>query len=58
MNIKEIREKTLLTQREFAKELNISLGIVQRWEQNKNEPSLRYKRKIIEFCKSKNIEIV
>lgn len=57
MSVKAIREKVLLTQREFAKELGISLGIVQRWEQGKNEPSLRYKRKLVEFCKANGIEV-
>ena len=50
MDIKEIRQKALLTQKEFADVLGVSVGIVQRWEKG-FEPSFRYKRKILEFCK-------
>jgi DNA-binding transcriptional regulator YiaG len=57
MKVKEIRQKLMLTQKEFADELKISLGVVQRWEQGINEPSLRYKRKLVEYCKSKGFEI-
>lgn len=57
MKVKEIREKVMLTQKEFAEELKISLGVVQRWEQGINEPSLRYKRKLVEFCKVNGIEV-
>lgn len=56
MDIKGIREKALLTQKEFAKELGVSIGIVQRWEKNENQPSLRYKRRLIQFCKENGIE--
>lgn len=58
MDIKEIRKKAMLTQREFAKVLGVSLGIVQKWEQKNVEPSLRYKRKIVEFCKENKIVII
>lgn len=57
MKVKEIRQKVMLTQKEFADKLNISLGVVQNWEQGKNEPSLRYKRKLVEFCKANGIEV-
>ena len=57
MSVRDIRQKALLTQREFAEKIGASLGIVQRWEQGKNEPSLRYKRKLVEFCKANGIEV-
>jgi DNA-binding transcriptional regulator YiaG len=57
MKVKEIRQKVMLTQKEFANVLNISLAVVQNWEQGKNEPSLRYKRKLVEFCKANGIEV-
>lgn len=56
LEIKNIREKALLTQQEFAKELDVSYSVVQKWEQNKLKPSLRYKRRIVEFCKKNGIE--
>lgn len=57
MRVKEIRKYMMLTQEEFAKELGFSLGAIQRWEQGINEPSLRYKRKLVEFCKANGIEV-
>jgi DNA-binding transcriptional regulator YiaG len=57
MNIKNIREKVLLTQSEFAKELNVAFSTIQSWEQGKATPSFRMKRRIIEFCKNNDIEI-
>jgi DNA-binding transcriptional regulator YiaG len=56
--IKQIREKALLTQSEFAKILNISFATIQSWERTNNVvPSFRMQRKIIEFCKNNNIKI-
>ena len=56
MDIRKIREKALVTQKEFAKALGVSIGIVKRWEKNENQPSLRYKRRLIQFCKENGIE--
>lgn len=58
MNIKNIREKVMLTQEELAKVLGVSFRTIQSWEQGKCEPSLRLKRKVVEFCKQNNIEVV
>ena len=57
MKLKEIREKLMLTQEEFAKAVGVSYKAIQNWEQGKNEPSLRYKRKLVEFCKANGIEV-
>ena len=55
--IKCIRQKAILTQQEFAKELNISLMTLYRWEIGKNKPSYIAQRKILEFCKNHNIDL-
>ena len=57
MDIKEIRRKALMTQTEFAKAIEVSLCAVQCWEQEVNKPSFKNLRKIIDFCKKRNIEI-
>ena len=57
MKLKEIREKLMLTQQEFAKAVGVSYKAMQNWEQGKNNPSLRYKRKLVEFCKANGIEV-
>lgn len=49
--IKEIREKLLLTQTELAAKLHVSYATINRWENSKNEPSIRAKRKIRDLRK-------
>lgn len=56
MKVKQIREKALLTQQEFAKEIGVSIATVQSWEQKNITPSFKFKRKIIDFCKEKKIK--
>lgn len=53
--IKKIRTEKLLTQKEFAQMVGVSLFAVRMWEQGKRSPSLRHQRKILEFCKKHNI---
>lgn len=57
MNIKNIRQKALLTQKEFAEELCVSLSTISKWENNERNPSIKQQRKIIDFCKRKGIEL-
>lgn len=54
MNIKQIREKLLLTQKELADKLKVSVVTVQRWEMGQ-VPSFRQQRKIATFCKRNKI---
>lgn len=44
--IKELRNKMLLTQTEFADLLGVSFGSVNRWENGKYEPTIKAKRKL------------
>lgn len=53
----EIRNKKFLTQEELAKELGVSFATVNRWENKKFEPSMREKRKIIDYCTQNNLII-
>ena len=45
-DIKQLREKLLLTQAEFAAELGVSFETVNRWENGKHEPTMKAKRKL------------
>lgn len=56
MDIKKIRTTAMLTQMDFAKEIGVSYVTIAKWEKNKAEPSLRHKRKIIEFAIDNGIE--
>ena len=56
-HIYHIRKKLLLTQRELAKELNVSYETVNSWEQGRRNVGVVSERKIREFCKRMNIKI-
>ena len=54
--IKELRNKMLLTQTEFAVLLGVSFGSVNRWENGKYEPTIKAKRKLKVLCLEYNIK--
>ena len=54
--IKELRNKMLLTQTEFADLLGVSSGSVNRWENGKYEPTIKAKRKLKVLCLEYNIK--
>lgn len=54
--IKRLRLKMLLTQEEFAHFLGVSFESVNRWENGKNEPTMKIKRKLAELFSQWNIE--
>ena len=54
--IKELRNKMLLTQTEFADLLGVSFGSVNRWENGKYEPTIKSKRKLKVLCLEYNIK--
>jgi putative transcriptional regulator len=53
-NIRLLREKYLLTQEEFAKELGVASSTVNRWETGKARPNMTAMRTIKIFCESRN----
>ena len=54
--IKKLRLKLLLTQVEFASLLGVSFESVNRWENDKNEPTMKIKRKLAQLFKENNIQ--
>jgi DNA-binding transcriptional regulator YiaG len=48
--IKNTRMKALLSQEEFAKELHVSVGTINRWEHGKSKPSITAMKSIKAFC--------
>ena len=55
--IKKLRNKMILSQTEFAKELDISFATVNRWETGKYEPTIKAKRKLAPYFKKYKIEV-
>lgn len=55
--VKELREKLILSQQEFADLLGVSFASINRWETGRYEPTIKTKRKIVELCKENNIDL-
>lgn len=47
--IKKLREVMLITQKELAEMLNVSVVTVNRWENLKFEPAIKEKRKLVKL---------
>lgn len=55
--VKELREKLILSQQEFADLLGVSFASINRWETGKHKPTIKVKRRIVELCKQNNIDM-
>lgn len=49
-NIKQTRQRLFFSQEVFAKELNVNITTVSRWETGKSKPNMSTMRQIKEFC--------
>ena len=54
--VRKLREKFLLTQEDFAKELGVAFSTVNRWENGKEMPTYKSMRLIMTYCKDNNIQ--
>lgn len=48
--IRIMRKKALMSQEDFAKALNVSVGTINRWENGKTKPNITAMKKIKAFC--------
>lgn len=55
--VKELRDKLIMTQVEFATFLGVAYQSVNRWEAGTNKPTTKAKRKIVELCKENGIAL-
>jgi len=55
--IKKIRETLFMTQTEFAKMLGVTFETVNRWENQKFDPSMKIKKKLNDICIENNITL-
>ena len=53
--IRIMRKKALLSQEDFAKALNVSVGTINRWENGKTKPNITAMKKIKAFCEENSI---
>lgn len=56
--IKKLRQRCLLTQKDFAKEIGVAFSTVNRWEGNKAKPNLSAMKNIKEFCRRNEIDFL
>lgn len=54
--VKIAREKLVLSQAEFAKELGVAFSSVNRWENGARIPTYALQRKFYEYCSAKGID--
>lgn len=54
--LKRIRQRCLLTQQDFAKEIDVAFTTVNRWEGGKAKPNLSAMKNIKNFCLKNDIE--
>ena len=55
-NVKQMRQCLFFSQEAFAKELNVNLTTVSRWETGKSKPNMSTMRQIKEFCEKHNAD--
>lgn len=55
--VKELRDKLIMTQKEFANLLGVSFASINRWETGTNKPTTEAKRKIVKLCKENNVKL-
>ena len=55
-NVKQMRQRLFFSQEAFAKELNVNLTKVSRWETGKSKPNMSTMRQIKEFCEKHNAD--
>lgn len=51
--IKKIRQKSFMTQEEFASEFNVAFSTINRWENGKTVPNMKAMKQMKEFCEKK-----
>ena len=54
--IKRVRQRSMLSQEEMARELGVSFATVNRWETGRAKPTYRTLRLIDDFCQKRGIE--
>ena len=55
--VKDLRDKLIMTQAEFAKMLGVSFTSINWWENGLNRPTTSARKHIAELCKENNIEL-
>lgn len=52
-----LRNKLIMSQEDFAEYLGVSFASVNRWEKGHHEPTIRFKKRIVQLCKENGIDL-
>lgn len=55
-NMRSTRQRLFLSQEALAKELNVALSTVNRWETGKSKPNLSKLKQLKEFCEKNSAD--
>ena len=55
--VKDLRDKLIMSQAEFANMLGVSFTSINRWENGLNRPTTVTRKRIVQLCKENNIEL-
>lgn len=55
--VKDLRDKLIVTQAEFANMLGVYFTSINRWENCINRPTTAARKQIVQLCKENNIEL-
>lgn len=50
--LRQVRQRSFLSQEAFARELDVSFSTVNRWEGGRSKPNLSAMKKLRDFCAS------
>ena len=53
--IKKIRQRSFMTQEQFAAEMGVAFSTVNRWENGKTIPNMTAMKQLKDYCEQKNI---
>ena len=53
-----LRNKLIMSQEEFAKYLGVSFASMNRWEKGHHEPTIKFKKKLIDEFKKNKIQLI
>lgn len=56
--IKKIRQKSFMTQEEFASEFGVAFSTINRWENGKTVPNMKAMKQMKDFCEKMGFLLV
>jgi DNA-binding transcriptional regulator YiaG len=55
--IKKIRQKSFMTQEEFASEFGVAFSTINRWENGKTVPNMKAMKQMKDYCEKNGFSV-